>query len=169
MAAKVFLAFEEFWTAISDPVKANNYPSYHPCCKVWVSRTKKVCRDSHTQKISWGAALTSQGFSFSDSKKYLQAHMTEHQWGLPIHFNAPCSAQVPQPALNEALQNTPKPVLTEPHLSSHSLAPAPRVHKNSMPLPTQDLQPPFQMPQLAIQPAFPFQDQPQSPSHKNTD
>jgi hypothetical protein len=109
MAGKLFHTFDEFWEAISDSLKTYNYPSYHPCCKVWVTRAKKACRDSHTHKTSWGAALASQGFAFSDSKQYLHSHMAEHQWGPPIRLNASCSARVTQPVLNETLQNIQTP------------------------------------------------------------
>ena len=119
MASKLFHTFDEFWEAISDSLKTYNYPSYHPCCKVWVTRAKKACRDSHTHKISWGAALASQGFTSTDSKHYLQSHLAEHQWGPPIRLNVPCSARVTQPALNNILENTqPLPQQPQPQPTS---------------------------------------------------
>src|SRR3990167_4111999 len=109
MTFKVFSTFEEFWTAISGLVKTRNYPTYHPCCKVWVSRSQKVCRDSHTKKITWGSALSSMGFSCANSKDFLLAHMVEHRWGTPIRFNAACSSPLYSVALNKALETSGTP------------------------------------------------------------
>src|SRR3990167_8002153 len=105
MAVKVFDTFEAFWVAISKSVKDCNYPTFHPCCGVWVGRFQKVRRDSHTKKIVWGEALRSLKCSDNDLKTMLHAHMLEHQWGAPIHLDAPCTTRVSPTALNQALRN----------------------------------------------------------------
>ena len=112
MSFKEFSTFNDFWTAISQQIKNNNRPSYHPCCRVWVSRNNKTCRASHASVQLWRDVLLSVKSEDTDHKTLLHVHMLEHQWGLPILLNAPCSARVSPAALNQALQKSetqPKP------------------------------------------------------------
>ena len=92
MPPKEYHTLSEFWAAISHSVKGRNYPSYHPCCRVWVARSQRVCRTSHTKKLSWGSVLAAAGFSGGDPEPTLAAHMEEHRWGLPIVMDKHCTA-----------------------------------------------------------------------------
>ena len=105
MPPRVFDTLEEFWDTISGAVEACNYPSYHPCCKVWTSRFQKSCRDSHGSKITWGSALSSVGYTGVDSKRFLKVHMLEQGWGTPIQFNFHCLVIQSKSALNRAVEN----------------------------------------------------------------
>ena len=99
MVSKLFHAFEDFWTAISKSVSSKNCPTYHPCCKVWVSRSQDAVRASHNTKVSWRYALQSMRSPELDSKKLLAAHMLEHGWNHPIKLNFPCQLAVATPSL----------------------------------------------------------------------
>lgn len=112
--SKVYLTFDQFWDAISKTVTSFNYPTYHPCCRVWVNRSHKGCRDSHKEKISWGVAMNSVGGIHPDAKALLKAHMLEHGWGEPIRFNAKCSATATPAALNQALEKCETPPAIKP-------------------------------------------------------
>lgn len=112
MFSKSYSSIQSFWEAISHLVKQKNYPTYHPCCRVWTGRTQKQLRESHTQKLTWGSVLGVQCFTEEDTIACLTNHMLEHQWGTPIILNKPCSARVSPAALNQALQKSetqPKP------------------------------------------------------------
>lgn len=92
MPPKLYKTVQEFWAAISHSVKSRNYPSFHPCCRVWVSRSQRVCRESHSKKIAWGSLLASVDFEGRDTQAGLAAHMEEHGWGKPIIMNKRCRA-----------------------------------------------------------------------------
>ena len=123
MASTEFPTFEAFWTAISQRVKHHNRPTYHPCCQVWVSRHNETCRATHTKKVVWGEALRSLKSSDTDPKTLLLAHMLEHQWGLPIHLDSPCTARVSQATLNQALENTQNQAQPRAHSSPDNKQP----------------------------------------------
>lgn len=104
MALKEFDTFEEFWVAISKFITTKNCPTYHPCCRVWVSRYQKACQGSHTQTLNWSEVLRSVKSLKLDSKGLLHAHMLQHKWGEPIRFNQLCEptpkrSDPPQPRL----------------------------------------------------------------------
>ena len=139
--SKVFSTFDQFWTAISRSVTSCNYPTYHPCCQVWVSRAQKACRDSHREKISWGVAINSAGGIHADAKSLLKAHMLEHGWGEPIRFNTKCSATVSPAALNQALGKCETPPAIQPFQEALHF---PSQH----PLPTSPHSSPAQLQQL---------------------
>jgi hypothetical protein len=134
MAVECFSTFESFWAAISKSVQHKNCPTYHPCCRVWVSRFQEVRRDTHTQKMTWRQALRSIKSSETDAKELLKAHMLDHQWGPPIHLNAPCSAKVSPAALNQALQkplNSPPPQPSPGAFQFHTKHPIPSSPRSS--------------------------------------
>lgn len=136
--SKLFHTLDQFWVAIAQSITSSNYPTYHPCCRVWVGRFQRACRDSHKEKVSWGVAMNSVGGLHADAKAVLKAHMLEHGWGEPICFNAKCSATATPAALNQALEKpetppaiqsfqealhfpTQNPVPTSPHSSPAQL------------------------------------------------
>lgn len=154
--SKVYLTFDQFWDAIAKTVTSFNYPTYHPCCRVWVNRSHKGCRDSHKEKISWGVAMNSVGGIHPDAKALLKAHMLEHGWGEPIRFNAKCSATATPAALNQALEKCETPPAIQPFLEGlhfSSQRPIPTSPRSS-PAQLQDLQsqPQLQPPALAVAP-----------------
>lgn len=150
MAPKQFCSFDEFWSAISHSIKNGNRPSYHSCCRVWVGRFQKACRDSHIERVSWREALLSLKSSDTDPKALLLAHMAENQWGTPIYLNKPCTARVSVTALNQALEKCENPPAPQP-------APEPLHFPSQHPAPTSPHSSPAQLqdlpPQTHLQPA----------------
>lgn len=143
MAFQQYSTFDDFWAALSHHLKNNNRPSYHPCCRVWVSRHNKTCRASHISKQLWRDVLLSMSTEDTDHKTLMHAHMVEHHWGTPIRFNAPCTARVSKAALNQALEKpqtppTPQPAPEPLHLPYHHPVPA---SPQSSPAQLQDLPP----------------------------
>lgn len=106
MSTKHFTTFEAFWQAISPSINSKNCPTYHPCCRVWVGRFQKACRESHIQKVSWRAALYPLSSPEASLKESLLAHMVQHQWGTPIFLDSRCSAIATPAALNKALKKS---------------------------------------------------------------
>lgn len=147
--SKVYLTFDQFWTAICQSITSSNHPTYHPCCRVWVSRAQKACRDSHREKVSWGAVINSVGGLHADAKAMLKAHMLEHGWGEPIHFNSKCSATVSPAALNQAIEKCETPPVPQP-------APEPLCFPSQHPAPTSPHSSPAQLqqapPECQLQP-----------------
>lgn len=90
MVGKTYTLFSRFWSKISRAVTSSNCPTYHSCCKVWVSRFKQEMRDSHLTKQSWRDALKSLQSTATDTKGRLHAHMKEFGWGEPIKWNYAC-------------------------------------------------------------------------------
>lgn len=122
MASKLFMTFDSFWETFSKFLKVKNYPTYHPCCKVWVSRRQNATRDTHRAKLSWGFIAASMGSSNTDSKALLHAHMLEHGWNTPIKLNFPCESMlaVPQPERPPEVHHQPPiPALPEGAFSLH--------------------------------------------------
>ena len=159
MAFSQFSTFNEFWDAISHQVKHGNRPSYHPCCRVWVSRKNKTCRASHLSTQLWRDVLLSLGSEDTDHKVLLHAHMLEHQWGLPIRLNAPCNSQVSQAALNQALRNPENPPPPQPspgHFCFHAQQPVPSSPRSS---PAQLQEQPLDLRPLTPRPQAPPQPQ----------
>ena len=128
MPPKLYKSVEEFWAAISHSVKGRNYPSFHPCCRVWVSRSQRVCRESHSKKIAWGSLLASVHSEGGDTQACLAAHMEEHGWGNPIIMDRSCKARwsgisavregrsrvLQQPQHLQKLVRQPQPVQMQP-------------------------------------------------------
>lgn len=112
-ASKVSLTFDQFWMLISKSVASFNHPTYHPCCRVWVSRAKKDCRDSHKEKLSWGVAMNSVGGIHTDSRAVLKAHMLENGWGEPVKFNIKCSSAISQEAVTKSIVNCLNPTVAQ--------------------------------------------------------
>ena len=100
MASKLFPTFDSFWDEITRHLKARNSPTYHPCCRVWVSRKHNLIRESHSKTISFTTVIKSMGCSETDQKTLLHANMLENGWGTPIRLNYPCecAVAVPEPA-----------------------------------------------------------------------
>lgn len=158
MASKEFSTFEAFWQAISPSIISRNCPTYHPCCRVWVGRFQKACRDSHIQVVSWRAALHPLSSPGTSVKELLRAHMLENQWGTPIHLDARCSAVATPAALNRALlnQEIPPTLQAFPYaFQFHTQLPVP-TSPRSEPVP-----PPEQQPQNRWQSQEPQFRQPQ--------
>lgn len=115
MASKLFYTFDDFWTAIVKSVGSKNCPTYHPCCKVWVSRSQDALRASHITKVAWRNALQSLKSPELDSKKLLAAHMLEHGWGAPIKYNFACQHTLAVPSLQRPSSNDCQPpAFTQP-------------------------------------------------------
>lgn len=101
-SSKLFTTLEAFLSQVSLGIKAKNYPTYHPCCKVWTSRKQTALRLSHGSSTSWGQVLKEAGCSETKPEKLLQAHMIEYGWGLPIQMNVKCK-------LLKTLSSKPQP------------------------------------------------------------
>jgi hypothetical protein len=127
MAFTEFSSFEDFWAAIAHRIKHHNRPTYHPCCRVWVSRQNKTCKATHNKKQAWGQALGTLKAQQGDLKAQLMIHMNENQWGPPIRLDAPCSAQATPAALEQALEKiqTPpwQPSASRPYYIHHTIPP----------------------------------------------
>jgi hypothetical protein len=92
---KTYPTFSTFWEAISNFIKTKNYPTFHPCCKVWVGRKQTLLRRSHTSMMTWSQIIPKKLSSATEPEELLRAHMIEHDWGTPIHLNAKCRLSVP--------------------------------------------------------------------------
>lgn len=92
-------------------MKARNHPTYHPCCRVWVSRQQNSIRESHFKMISFTTAIKSMGCSETDSRALLHAHMLEEGWGTPIKLNYPCECALAAPQPSRPLQASESPVI----------------------------------------------------------
>ncbi len=101
---KTYLTFEAFWKAIAQSIKSKNYPTYHPCCKVWVARTQPFLRKSHCAMMTWGEVVPKKMTAIGEPEEVLQAHMVEHEWGPPIYFNARCEVALAKLRRTQALR-----------------------------------------------------------------
>jgi hypothetical protein len=90
---KKTLTFEELWKMATMAANARNGLTYHHCCDKWTSRSAKVSRDSHKQKLQWKNLLSIVDKSYEDKKQALLAKMTEEGWRLPAILNEACDSQ----------------------------------------------------------------------------
>lgn len=92
MDSKTFSSFENFWQDFAKLIRSRNYPTYHPCCKVWVARQQKLLRRSHQKHLTYSMVIASMASPEEEPMQSLKAHMQEHGWGLPIKLNFPCNS-----------------------------------------------------------------------------
>ena len=84
------LPFEELWRVATAAAAARNGLCYHPCCDVWTTRSAKLKRDSHKQKLLWQNLMSMLDKSVADKKKALEAKMVEERWRLHVVLNESC-------------------------------------------------------------------------------
>lgn len=92
---KTYATFAAFWKDISPSIKAKNYPTYHPCCRVWVGRFQTLLRRTHSSVMSWGQVVTKKNSVGAEQEEVLEAHMVENNWGPPVRVNVRCRANPP--------------------------------------------------------------------------
>jgi hypothetical protein len=94
---KTFSTFDDFWNRVSKSFKSRNHPTFHPCCGTWTTRLKDAFKPQHASSLKWKQLFNNPNAREASQREYLQAHMIEHGWGLPIRINYPCSSLKPQP------------------------------------------------------------------------
>lgn len=148
LACSAYPTLQDFWTAVSAQVKSCNYPTYHPCCKVWTSRYQTVLRKSHSASLTWGQVLREAGCSQTEPLDLLRAHMMENGWGPPIYLNAKCRLARPPSWANQphgTVQSQPDPHPTSGAFFVHQSSPMPPSTQFS-PAQRQSLPNPVQIP-----------------------
>ena len=101
-----YQTFPHFWDAISKSFSSRNHPTFHPCCNSWTTRLRNRTNIKHASSVKWKQLFSHKDAKETSQQEYLQAHMREHGWGLPIRVNHPCSAL---PDLNQALEKSDSP------------------------------------------------------------
>jgi len=143
--SKLYLTLEDFLAGIARSLKSRNYPSYHPCCRVWTNRKQAALRLSHASCMSWGQVLNEAGCPETNPEALLRAHMEEHGWGLPIRVDVKCKlSRQPTPTTQAAFTlHQPVPTFepTPPEPSADCSPNLKLVSIHSEPLPPADPQP----------------------------
>jgi hypothetical protein len=106
------LTFDELWKLAKRTASVCNGLTYYHSCDIWTSRSAKVSRDSHKQKLQWKNLLSTLDKSCEDKEQALLAKMIEEGWQLPAILNEPCqsaSRQVPQIVAAFRLYNHTEP------------------------------------------------------------
>ena len=117
------LTFDELWKMAETAARSCNGLTYHHCCDVWTSRSAKVSRDSHKQKLHWKNLLSTLNKQAEDKKQALLAKMTEEGWRLPAVLNETCQAQPRQlfgpQALSNHFSESVQPASLQPGLADY--------------------------------------------------
>ena len=88
-----FLPFDDLWTMAVSCARSHNGLVYHPCCDSWTTKSSKLKRKSHLEKIQWREIILKLDKNHEDKKEELLSKMRVEGWRLPAILNKHCSAQ----------------------------------------------------------------------------
>ena len=94
---RVFGEFKAFWKLASSRADSRNHLRYHPCCQSWSTRFSSHQLHEHSRTVGWSEVIAGLHKSGLSLERYLELHMTEHCWGLPIRVNTGCTRHPERP------------------------------------------------------------------------
>ena len=87
------LSFDDLWTMAVSSARSHNGLSYHPCCDSWTTKSSKLKRKSHSEKIQWREIISKLDKNDEAKKEAMLAKMKVEGWKLPAIINDICHFQ----------------------------------------------------------------------------